>query len=339
MGGTGSTLKARPNHYELLGLKSTASGAEIAEGFASAMRRPHLMADVARIGVAFDTLRSPAKRRAYDEALGLRREPEPKVAAPAMSFPVTARLAALAAPAPLEPPPAVDPPSREVSPLPPKAEMPKPAHDPWIEPPMPDFLTAGRNSTSRTREAEERVVDWRYLAFTMGFIVLAAVLIGAWAGAHAQDGDAPKSAEVALGAPAVKPAPDVGVRAGAVDLGPAATTPVRIARKPAKSERLRRAPASEDRLAEIDQSLDDASAQDAAADSNSSQPAAVTAANLPLPNAVVARTIERIGYGCGAVVSTTAVESGSPGVFKVTCTSGQSYQAKPVRGRYHFKRW
>ena len=70
-----------------------------------------------------------------------------------------------------------------------------------------------------------------------------------------------------------------------------------------------------------------------------SAPAAVTAAKLPLPNAVVARTIGRIGYACGQVASTTALEGGEPGAFKVTCTSGHSYRAAPVRGRYHFRRW
>jgi hypothetical protein len=61
-------------------------------------------------------------------------------------------------------------------------------------------------------------------------------------------------------------------------------------------------------------------------------------AKMPLPDAVIARTIGRIGYACGDVESTTAIE-GTPGAFKVTCTSGDSYRAAPVRGRYHFKRW
>jgi hypothetical protein len=61
-------------------------------------------------------------------------------------------------------------------------------------------------------------------------------------------------------------------------------------------------------------------------------------AAMPLSNAVIARTIGRIGYSCGEVASTSAVD-GSPGVFKVTCTSGQTYRAAPVRGRYHFRRW
>ena len=60
------------------------------------------------------------------------------------------------------------------------------------------------------------------------------------------------------------------------------------------------------------------------------------AASMPLSNATVARTIERIGYRCGSVSSTTAGESA--GVYNVTCSSGQSFQAKPVRGRYHFRK-
>jgi hypothetical protein len=58
---------------------------------------------------------------------------------------------------------------------------------------------------------------------------------------------------------------------------------------------------------------------------------------MPLPKAVIARTIGRIGYPCGQVASTTAVD-GASGAFKVTCTSGHSYRAAPVRGRYRFRR-
>jgi septal ring-binding cell division protein DamX len=66
-------------------------------------------------------------------------------------------------------------------------------------------------------------------------------------------------------------------------------------------------------------------------------PAVATAsAKMPLPNSVVARTIGRIGYPCGQVASTAALDR--TGVFKVTCTSGHSYRAAPVNGRYRFKR-
>jgi hypothetical protein len=61
-------------------------------------------------------------------------------------------------------------------------------------------------------------------------------------------------------------------------------------------------------------------------------------ASMPLPDSVVARTIRRIGFACGEVASTSAVD-GAPGVFKVTCSSGESYKASPVNGRYHFRRW
>jgi len=67
-------------------------------------------------------------------------------------------------------------------------------------------------------------------------------------------------------------------------------------------------------------------------------PAATTSAALPLPESTIARTIQRIGYGCGRVVSATAVD-GSAGVFKISCSSGDTYRAAPVGGRYHFRRW
>lgn len=61
-------------------------------------------------------------------------------------------------------------------------------------------------------------------------------------------------------------------------------------------------------------------------------------ANLPLSTAVIARTIERIGYPCGEVASTSTADGEAPGVFRVTCTSGHTYRAAPVGGRYHFRR-
>lgn len=76
-----------------------------------------------------------------------------------------------------------------------------------------------------------------------------------------------------------------------------------------------------------------------AQESDNGQYGRVVAAKLPLPNTVIARTIERIGYACGAVASARALEGNEPGAYKVTCTSGQSYQARPLHGRYHFRRW
>ena len=99
-----------------------------------------------------------------------------------------------------------------------------------------------------------------------------------------------------------------------------------------------------DRLAEIKRSLQSGDADSppaqvapelAAAEAPSAQ---LAAASLPLPNRVIARTIRQIGYSCGEVAATSPIEGEAPGVYKVTCTSGQSYRAAPVRGRYRFRR-
>jgi hypothetical protein len=74
----------------------------------------------------------------------------------------------------------------------------------------------------------------------------------------------------------------------------------------------------------------------AAAAADTTPAPATDSAKLPLANATIARTIERIGYACGSVASTAA--TGSSGVFTVTCSSGDSYQATPLHGRYHFRR-
>lgn len=67
-------------------------------------------------------------------------------------------------------------------------------------------------------------------------------------------------------------------------------------------------------------------------------PVGTSVAALPLSSATIAHTIERIGYGCGRVVSAANVD-GAAGVYKISCSSGQVYRAAPVRGRYHFRRW
>jgi len=65
--------------------------------------------------------------------------------------------------------------------------------------------------------------------------------------------------------------------------------------------------------------------------------ATIEPTRLPLPKATIARTIQKIGYPCGGVSSVAPVDAG--GVFKVTCSSGHSYRAAPVGGRYRFKKW
>jgi hypothetical protein len=67
----------------------------------------------------------------------------------------------------------------------------------------------------------------------------------------------------------------------------------------------------------------------------------LTSGRPSLSDATMARTIERIGYACGQIVSTNQVDTGSAGdrVYKITCSSGDSYQATNRDGRMRFRKW
>jgi hypothetical protein len=162
-------------------------------------------------------------------------------------------------------------------------------------------------------------------------MALAAAVLGAWTG---WDSEAGKSAaKVALPPPTTFTVGD-----------PAATAPVTApdAARPSQPKQppraaARRAPVQPTgRPADVERELAESSAPAAVPVMTAEAPAA--AARLPLSNAVIARTIARIGYPCGRVAATTAAEGGAPGAFTVTCTSGHSYRAAPVGGRYHFRR-
>ena len=68
------TTKLRPDHYELLGLTRAASSEEIAKAFATELGliplRP--FGNFAQVSVAYETLRDPVKRTAYDASLSPR---------------------------------------------------------------------------------------------------------------------------------------------------------------------------------------------------------------------------------------------------------------------------
>ena len=58
-----------------------------------------------------------------------------------------------------------------------------------------------------------------------------------------------------------------------------------------------------------------------------------------LPDAVIARTLDRIGFPCGSVTSSARMEgSDDPTALKVTCSSGQTYRASSKTGRYRFNK-
>jgi hypothetical protein len=69
--------------------------------------------------------------------------------------------------------------------------------------------------------------------------------------------------------------------------------------------------------------------------------ARATGGRPPLPDAEVARTIDRIGYRCGSVVSAGregGTAAGEP-VYRINCSSGETYRGTTRRGRLFFRPW
>ena len=348
-----STVRARPNHYETLGLQPTATIEEIEQAFAREISvfRPHPLNSFACVSTAYVTLRDPAKRRAYDASIGIVARPLLAARSQGSYFDCSAHFigSAVGDLSPRQERGQLAPPPPTPRPWPELAAEPKTA--PLIvreQPPQ-------RTEVERNHDAGDHRIEWKAPAIIICCLALAAGLVGAGTG-------------VVTGNDA---AVEMPVRATTVKLPPA--TPLPIAQAPAPENRVLETRASETQVryerprrvavahrrirASHAPELHDLSAKEleelppvevrprnGEGTSGVTQqtvpeaPAlAVVPAKMPLPNAVIARTIGRIGYACGQVASTSAVE-GQSGVFKVTCTSGNSYQAAPVHGRYHFRR-
>jgi hypothetical protein len=144
-----STVTTQPNHYELLGLKPQATADEITAAFAREIGvfRPRAFGGAAGITVAYETLRDPERRRAYDESIGLKSKPEPKPEPPVLRSHGTGHasfMGALERPAialrPTPAPPVSEVPRGEPRPAPPRDRpigealrhlaRPAPLHDP-----------------------------------------------------------------------------------------------------------------------------------------------------------------------------------------------------------------
>jgi hypothetical protein len=176
----------------------------------------------------------------------------------------------------------------------------------------------------------------------IGGVVLGVGVLGAVAGWSAGLVEQPQPAEAAMTVALPRPKPPATTAAAAPE--PAWTVEQKRPERPRKaaaaavrSQRSSRAAPSlplEELQTEASQFPQSQSEPVVA----QAQSAAVVPASMSLPKPVVARTLGRIGYACGEVASTSPVEGAGPGVYKVTCTSGHSYQATPVRGRYHFRR-
>ena len=191
------------------------------------------------------------------------------------------------------------------------------------------------------RSRDDRLpFEWRRPALVVGGLVAAPGLVGALAGFSVKDDAAsaitvplPAAKQVAQAAPVPAAPPVAAAVVEAAQTTPLPTT-APVMRHAAPPSRFARAVERKLSAGDVQPVEVAAAAAEPGADAGAAQ---MVEASMPLPNNVVARTIEKIGYSCGSVASTAAVE-GASGVFKVTCSSGQSYQATPVHGRYRFRR-
>ena len=370
-----STVKARPNHYEILGLKPTASGDDIARAFTReiSVARPRAFGGLAELSIAYETLRDPARRRSYDESLGLKREPEPGQSGPAPKEfkPFMVRASARPAERPPShairaslPEPEAQP--KQERPVDPRVvsiaaslrELARPAKVDFVpdastqsetqrrepepefgvEPLIQEILAVGRTEKQKLHEAECDPADWKKAGLALGGVVFTVGILAAVAGWSAGLVEEPKQAEAALTIPV--PAPEAASPEVAAPALPEQQS-LEAARDRPRHRRLAEPriqhSAPPERLAALAQELEAPQSADVPVEQAAADPApvAATPAKMPLSNATIARTIGRIGYPCGGVAS---VESESAGAFKVTCSSGHSYRAAPVRGRYHFRR-
>jgi hypothetical protein len=368
-----SPVKSRPTHYDILGLPPEASADEIARAFAREMSiaGAQPIGAAAKICAAYETLRNPNRRREYDQSIGIAPKPKPQPQPRQWAFPAPQQqwspLVASARPA-ASLPPESDPlihdplpqdplaqrasriaeslrelarpiePAPEPRPQPPEVE--KPAYS--VEPDIRELLAVRSDGPVE----EDRGFDWRRPVLAVSGLVVAAGVIGAMAGLWVKGDVDSAQSEPALtvGIPAARahaaaapaePPVEAAVREGRTR---AAVPTVRTNRARLPLQLAQRPSVESSTLADnqfVQSATEQAAVQDPLAPAPATAP--TVAADLPLPRAVIARTIERIGYSCGRVASANAVE-GVPGAFKVTCSSGQSYRAAPVHGRYRFKR-
>lgn len=336
-----SAVKSRPTYYEMLGVNPRASGNAVAEAFARATNvlQPHVFGSMAELCIAYQTLRDPIRRRAYDASIGLEPEP-PRMPAPrsiSAHFMAQPAVSGLASQPFVESEPAMEPKLTDekpsTGPVEPAIERrPVPLDSPPAFQPSYDETTVGFGSTK-----------WKRVGAVAGGLVAAAILIGAlagwWSGSAATEPEQPQRAAMTV-PPPEKDAPSFAEMWAAPSPRAVQARPAQPRRAAALRASIKRAPERPQQLTEEPQPTQPAQAWvDRPADplTPEAAPAPAIASSMPLPHRTVARTIDRIGYSCGSVASATQVE-GTAGAYKVTCTSGQSFQAKPVNGRYRFRR-
>lgn len=343
------TTVKRPNHYELLRLSPSATSQEVADAFAREVSsfRPRPFGAAAEVCAAYATLRDPAKRRAYDASIGLHAA---AVAAPASPTSVELHYRREWRPAAF-----VAAPSKGRGPDNPelRAELSPPFHapraaSPATTPSIKDQVEAllARRGLDAESKAPLLHGEWSRPGLTVAALLLAAAAIGGFAGLKSVETIEPEEAAQAatVRVPPAKATPEKALTNPANRTAEMAVAPETAAATTARPRMVKPKPTADALTAVAVESITEsiqvtkAPSREVAGEQSAIDPAA-SAAALPLSNKAVARTIERIGYPCGAVDSALPVEGGGAGVFKVSCTSGDTYRAAPVNGRYRFRRW
>jgi hypothetical protein len=205
----------------------------------------------------------------------------------------------------------------------------------------------GRAERERMRHAQNAPSDWKRVGLALGGLLVGAAVFGTMAGLSVQDKSGAAQAEPARGPTERAPQEEMVT-------GPSEPTSTAASAMPATEELPQPMPPVLKKGHPIfrEHSARQRVAQSAAAESAPLQDRAPEgtalgpdpqldqgiAADLPVSTKLIARTIERIGYRCGDVSSAAPAEGKAQGVHRITCSSGQTYQATPVRGRYHFRR-
>lgn len=225
-----SSVRSRPNHYDVLGLGTTSSNEEVHRAFVAKMSLfgAHSMDEAARFLIAYETLRDPAKRQDYDASLGLGSQAEPRE----WSFAITPpRWTAFMVPAPVNkkgeggrstehrsephvtagsslqagverkpvsPAARAKPDEMSARDVPP-GQMPRPKSrsDDELDALVQRIRTMGREERERPTHAESSRSDWRRAGLGLGGLILGAGIVGALAGLSVKDKVGTATAEAA----------------------------------------------------------------------------------------------------------------------------------------------
>lgn len=333
-----STVRSRPHHYEVLGVAGDASTAEIERAFLVkvSLLNPHAFGQITEASVAYQVLKDPARRRAFDRSIGIGGvEPADP---PLCSGRTWSMRASPTQPLAFDFAATTDEQKREGSnkpdspperPLTPLAE--REASTPRPEP----------FQLLELAEVEESDDSGRRTMIVAAGIIAAVGIGGALLGRSAgSDPNSHGANSVTVAAPAPQPVQPASIPVNEpLSLPGEAVEAKRIKRVPKRAAALTPVPAPQAHAVPSVASAALSSSPPSLTDEvQPGAPIAVEPAPpkaMPLSNRTIARTIERIGYPCGSVASTAG---GGGGVFTVTCTSGHSYRAAPVGGRYRFKR-